>query len=118
MSEPWDWPSRDEERRRGSERIIEDVEYRVVRPRRQRRPVRFGTALLAVTVATVIALAVIMLFAFAGIETPAGMPAVVSGLVIILAARLHSRLSERPFYVWASLKTKGPPFRDEGPYAR
>jgi hypothetical protein len=36
--EMYDWPSRDDERRRGFGRIIQGVEYRVISPRRQRRP--------------------------------------------------------------------------------
>ena len=99
MSEPLehDWPPTKPYYGRRPEII--DAEYRVIR---QRPALGFMSCVMIVTVAAIFLLrfawpAVIMLFAFSGVPSPAVMLGVVVGLIILGAAWLQAKVSRRPF---------------------
>jgi hypothetical protein len=96
--EPWDFPSRADERRRAFAPEIIDVEYRVIR----QRPVSFvsclviGFSVMAVAV-SFLWRPLLMAFVLLGVTSPAMMFAVLLAVVIIGAAALQAKASGRPF---------------------
>jgi hypothetical protein len=96
--EPYDWPSRADERRRAFEQII-DAEYTVAH---QRPAIGYGWCLLIVSVAMIFLLRfawapLLMAFVLVDVTSPATMLGVIVGFTTLLAACLQAKLNGKPF---------------------
>jgi hypothetical protein len=96
--EPYDWPSRADERWRAFAQII-DAECTVVH---QRPAISFGWCLLIVGVAMIFVSrftwpAVVMAFVLVGVTSTATMLGVIVGFTTLMAASLQAQLNGKPF---------------------
>jgi hypothetical protein len=71
-------------------------------PRRQRRPIGFPTCFILTAIVVVVLLrffwpAFLLLFIFAGVDSPSTMLTMIVGLVILAAVALRERLNGRRF---------------------